>query len=189
MKLLFSIILLAIPALSFADNTLPPTEADIDSLSARADDGQNDKKIRYAGNVTLGLTYYGIGGFTSHGIRFERTRIAIGGTAGCLFVLGTNAMFVGAYPKWYFADGRKLDGFIACDIGAMIALSYPVTDYLPPDEMPDPYWHTEATIIPTIGMGIKFKNRMALEISIKAFAPFNREHISCLPLLGIGFRF
>ncbi len=188
MKLLFSIILLAIPALSFAGNTLPPGEANIDSLRVTNDNGQSYKKIRYEGNVTLGLTL-GIGGFTSHGVRFERTRIAIGGTAGCLFVLGTNAMFVGAYPKWYFADGRKLDGFIACDIGAMIALSYPVTDYLPPDEMPDPYWHTEATIIPTIGMGIKFKNRMALEISIKAFSPFNREHISCLPLLGIGFRF
>lgn len=188
MKLLFSIILLAIPALSFAGNSLPAAEADIDSLSVGIDDWQNDKKICYEGNVTLGLTL-GIGGFTSHGIRFERTRIAIGGTAGCLFVPGTNAMFVGAYPKWYFADGRKLDGFIACDIGAMIALSYPVTDYLPPDEMPDPYWHTEATIIPTIGLGIKFKNHMALEISIKAFSTFNREHISCLPLLGIGFRF
>lgn len=66
MKLLFSIILLAIPALSFADNTLPPTEADIDSLSARADDGQNDKKIRYEGNVTLGLTYYTESGALPH---------------------------------------------------------------------------------------------------------------------------
>ena len=188
MRLVFLIIFLAIPALSFAGNTLPPTETDIDSLCVTTDDGQSYKKIRYDGNVTLGLTL-GIGGFTSHGVRFERTRIAIGGTAGCLFALGTNAIFVGAYPKWYFADGRKLDGFIACDIGAMIALSYPVTDYLPPDEMPDPYWHTEATIIPTIGMGIKFKNRMALEISVKAFAPFNREAISCVPLLGIGFRF
>lgn len=159
------------------------------TVSQTAANGTNEKKVRYEGMVSLavGGPVFALGGYTSHGARFIKERLTVGGTLGWTAELfGYYNTFVGAFPKWYFANGKKLDGYIACHLGGLIGkydrrgangIRETGTDY-------------GFQAMPEIGFGVKLKRNMAVDFSVKFCTAYmtgdwwwNRA------MLCIGFRF
>lgn len=107
MKLLFSIILLAIPALSFAGN----------DKEVRPSITRNADKVKYAGNVNAGISFIGAYLNTTHGVIFPKCNIYTGGSAEYSFLWGRNFINVAADGKWFYPRKGRVQGYIGLEAG------------------------------------------------------------------------
>lgn len=154
------------------------------------------RKIRYEGEVSFILSYaqqststggstshVGIGGFMSHGIRIVKPRLTFGISSGYQrFLCGSelNSIFIGAFPKWYFANGNKIDAYLACHIGYAFYLPANHRDYLE--------YYGFHSIMET-GIGFKGAGKTALNLSIKGHI-YRINSTTCFyPNLCLGVRF
>lgn len=135
-------------------------------LFSTASYGQYRKYHEYEGTVGLTYSYIGdigdIGLETIHGVRYQRSDFFLGGIAG--FSTGEIGFlsYAGFFPRWYFGNGVRVEGFASCGVmyfhrnfenGAKEKLFQNHSGGL--------------DLMPEIGLAIKFLNGDALDISLR----------------------
>lgn len=113
MKLLFSIImLLAIPALSFAGN----------DKEVRPSITRNADKVKYTGNVNAGISFIGAYLNTTHGVIFPKCNIYTGGSAEYSYLWGRSFINAAADGKWFYPRKGRVQGYVGLEAGASFLL-------------------------------------------------------------------
>lgn len=157
-------------------------------------DNEKGKTYRYEGEASFDIILFGLGGTTTHGVRFTDSDMFIGATAGYYSCYSNEFILASVQPKWYFADNDKRDIYISCDIGAayMFSGSYEASS-------PSYHYYVEtlnAAFVPRIGIGFKSRGRLLVDLSFKymmllnpAKREYSRNILDQYGLLCIGIRF
>lgn len=129
-------------------------------------DNEKGKTYRYEGEASFDIILFGLGGTTTHGVRFTDSDMFIGATAGYYSCYSNEFILASVQPKWYFADNDKRDIYISCDIGAayMFSGSYKASS---------PLYHyyvetLNAAFVPRIGIGFKTRGRLPVDLWVTA---------------------